>query len=82
MSPAEIEVVAKRAGKEAVNELLLTLGIDASAPGQVLKLQRDFANLRSWGDSMDMVRSKGLATAVVVIVTSFLGFLFVAIKGH
>lgn len=78
----EITVIAKTAAKEAVNELLLALGVDASQPQSVLEMQRDFSYLRSWRQSIQLVRTRGLATAVAVIVTGSLGLLFMFLKGH
>ncbi len=78
----EIITIADAAATKAVSALLLTIGVDASEPQQVLKMQRDFANLRRWGDSMDLVRTRGLVTAVGVIVAGVLSLVWLALRGH
>lgn len=44
---AAINAAANKAGKAAVREMLLTLGIDASTPAEVKELQQDFIQLRA-----------------------------------
>lgn len=52
--------------KETVQEVLLSLGIDAKDP---IKTQRDFQRLRSWGDAIDDVKKKSRMTLVGMILT-------------
>ncbi len=44
---AAINAAANKAGKAAVREMLLTLGIDASTPAEIRELQQDFIQLRA-----------------------------------
>lgn len=82
MTHDEIVVIARTSAKLAVEELLLTLGVDATDSRQVLEMQKDFAYLRSWRESINIVRTRGLATAVAVIVTGAIGLLWVVFRGH
>jgi hypothetical protein len=71
----EIVAIAMAAARAAIKELLLALGVDASEPHQVIEMQRDFAHLRAFRQSMELVKNRGLATAVAVVVTGGLGLL-------
>jgi hypothetical protein len=75
-----IAAVAKEAAREAVKELFLTMGLDASTPAGVVKIQQDFAHLRSWRESIDSVRGAALKTTVTVLVTGVLGLLAMVLK--
>jgi hypothetical protein len=81
MTPDEISALARAAAREAVGELLLALGVDSSQPHQVLEMQRDFAYVRSWRQSIELVRNKSLATAVLIVVTGFMGLIWLTLKG-
>ena len=76
----EILTIADAAATKAIQALFLTLGVDTSEPKQILEMQRDFAYLRSWRQSIDLVRTRGLGTAVMVIVTGALGLLWLTFK--
>ena len=79
---ADIAAIATAAAKEAIKELFLTLGVDATDPQQIIEMQRDFAHLRGWRQSIELVKSKGLGAAVIFIVTGGLGIVVYLIKGH
>jgi hypothetical protein len=78
---SETEVIAKIAAREAVKEWLVTIGIDASDPEAIINLQKDFAYVRTWRRSIETVRTTSVRTAVGVIVTGFLGIIYVLFKG-
>lgn len=69
ISKDEIDsIVAK-----AVKETLIQLGVDASKP---LEMQKDFQHLRSWRESTDSIKSKGLLAAIAFIVVGALGLMW------
>jgi hypothetical protein len=67
--------VAERAAELAISGFFLKLGVDTSDP---LAMQKDFAHLRAWRESMDLVKTRGIISAVTVIVTGILGILYAA----
>lgn len=75
MTEAEIKKIVS----ETVNETLLKLGIDAADP---LELQADMQHLRAWRQSINTVKRQSLLTAVGVLTTGFLGFLYMAFGRH
>jgi hypothetical protein len=75
LTSPEIQDIAEAVSKRTVRELLLSLGVDASEPREILELQKDFAYVRVWRQSIDTAKSKGLGAAVFFLVTAFLGFL-------
>lgn len=79
-SLADMEDVAERAATKAITKMLLTLGVDASDDKAMLAMQKDFAYLRSWRESIELVRRRGLITAVTVVTTGFLGMLYLMFK--
>lgn len=68
-----IEKVAERAAQLAISGFFINLGVDTSDP---LAMQKDFAYLRSWRESIDLVKRRGIISAVTVIVTGILGILY------
>lgn len=76
----ELEAVAERAADKAIAKVLMRLGVDMSAP---LDMQRDFAHLRKWRQSVDMVVPLTFKTAIAVVVTGILSTIFVIFsRGH
>jgi hypothetical protein len=61
-----------------VKKTLMELGLDTDNP---IELQRDFAHLRTWRESIEEVKRKGFLAAVTVVVTGALGLFWVAFKG-
>jgi len=82
LTEAEVEQIASRAAKEAVNDLLLKMGVDVSKPDALIEMQADFAHTRKWRKSVETVQRQGLLTAVGVLVTGGLGALYMAFKAH
>ena len=62
MDRNEVEHVARVSGKEAAQETLLGLGIDATKP---IETQRDFAHLRWWREIAEGV----MKAAVIAMAT-------------
>jgi hypothetical protein len=73
-----IEDIASRAADKALERLFTTLGVDIDDP---LEMQKDFAHLRAWRESLELVKRRSIISAVTVIVTGLAGFLY-AILSH
>jgi hypothetical protein len=79
----EIHAIAADAARAAVVEVFVTLGVDAKDPIAVLTMQKDFAHLRVWRESVETIRKQSLKTAVGVIITGLLGMITLLLaKGH
>ena len=74
ITEARLEEVAKAAAREAVQETLLTLGIDASSPDAVRLAQGDFLFLRDLRSGTDAVKRKTLLWFVGVILTTIAAY--------
>jgi hypothetical protein len=82
MTEVEVERIASQAAKEAVNDLLLKMGVDVSQNGALIEMQADFQHVRKWRKSVETVQRQGLLTAVGVLVTGGIGALYMAFRGH
>ncbi|MCC6889605.1 MAG: hypothetical protein IT536_13810 [Hyphomicrobiales bacterium] len=76
-----MEAVAIAAADRAVRTTLLTLGIDIGDHRALREAQLDFQHLRAWRESTEAVKRKALLTAVAVIVSGALGYLWLALRG-
>jgi len=63
--------------KEAVGETLVQMGVDTSSP---LEMQRDFQHLRDWRMAQEVVRRKGYAVMIGVLVTGGISLLWLGAK--
>ena len=63
--------------KETVAETLKGLGVDTSDP---LAMQRDFAHVRSWRESTEAIKHKGMLTVLGILITGAGGLIWLAIK--
>lgn len=79
----ELHEIAKEVAKQTVREFFLALGVNAEDPDAVIAVQKDFAHLRAWRESVETVKRKGLGTAVTVIVSGVLGAIYLYLqRGH
>ncbi len=78
----EIEHIAATSAKRAVSELLLAMGVNTDNPNALIEMQKDFAHVRKWRESVELVRIRTITVAVGVIVTGILGALYMAFKPH
>jgi hypothetical protein len=78
----EIAQIAEQVSQKVVSRLFLILGVNASDEKELIKLQKDLAHLRGWRESMEIVRSRSLATAVGFVVTALLGYALFFISKH
>ncbi len=88
--------IADEAAEKAVKKVLLTLGVNADNPIEMQKdmialrelrilvddseIQQDLLYLRSWRKTMQAVKSKGILTAVGMVVTAILAALWFGFK--
>lgn len=79
MDRGEIQAIAKLAAKEAVKEMLVSLGADVENPTE---LQRDFSHLRKWREAVDSVPRVSLASAITIITGGVLGFIWAVVTGR
>lgn len=78
MTEDEATRIAKKVAKETAHEILTQMGIDMDEP---FDMQRDFQYVRSLRLSTEAVKRQGIMTAVIVVVGSLLGALWLIIKG-
>jgi len=71
-----VNKVADEVAKRIVNQLMTTLGVDASNP---LEMQKDFQHLRAWRTSMESVRSKSILTIVSTAVLGIATLVWMAL---
>lgn len=76
MNQEDVRAIAQAAAREAVREMLLTLGIDASNPEAIIEAQKDFRAIRTWRQSSEAVQRQGILIAVGVLVVGFLGMMY------
>lgn len=79
MTQHEVEQIADAAARRAVHELLATLGIDVTDVDALRQMQADMLFLRAWRESAEAVKRKALLTAIGVVVTGALGWVFAAV---
>lgn len=93
---ALIEKVAKTAADNAVQQTLITIGIDPADPIEVQKdmasmrelrialgdkeFQKDLAHLRNWRKTMENIESKGLMAGIALVCTGGLALIVYAFK--
>ena len=70
--------------REAVSETLLALGVKTDDPDAFIEMQKDFAHVRAWRQSVETVKTRGLTAAIGIIVAGVLGAIWMAMpfKGH
>lgn len=73
LEESHVEQIAERAAQIALQNFFVTLGVDTTDP---LEMQKDFAHLRAWRESIDLVKKKGIVTTVTVLVTGLLGIIY------
>jgi hypothetical protein len=78
----DMEGIAEEVAERVVNRLLLAMGVNATDPEELINFQKDFAHLRGWRESMEMVKRRGLAAAVGFLVTGSLGYLLFLFTRH
>jgi hypothetical protein len=80
LTSSEIEHIASAAAKKAVHETLLMLGVDASEPDEIKEMQRDFAHLREFRQSIVAVRRHSWKIVVGILLSGVAGAVMLAFK--
>jgi hypothetical protein len=96
LTPVEVKAIAEAAGRAIVRETLLAIGIDVDDPisaqrdfavmrsvGQLAmdpEFRKDIEHARKWRKALEQVETKGMLTAVAVIVAGTLGLVWAAVK--
>ena len=96
ITPAEVKAIAEATGRAIVRETLLAIGIDVDDPiaaqrdfavmrsvGKLAmdpEFRKDIEHARKWRKALEQVETKGLLTAVAVIVAGVLGLVWAAVK--
>ena len=70
------EAIAERAACKAIDGFFIRLGVDTRDP---IAMQKDFATLRSFRESVELVKKRGLITAVTIVVTGVAAVLWAAL---
>lgn len=78
----QIEEIARKVAESVNARLFLILGINTTDPDELIKLQKDFAHLRGWRESMEVVRKRSLATAAGFLVTAIFGYVVFFFTKH
>jgi SpoVK/Ycf46/Vps4 family AAA+-type ATPase len=76
MNKEDIEDIARAAAREAIREMLITMGVDTSNHAAMIEMQRDFQSLRSWRQSVQTIQRHSFVTAVGVIIVGLLGMIY------
>jgi len=70
-------VAAREAARVATHETLTAIGIDMNDP---IRVQKNFAHLDRWTRNVEKMQSKGMLTAVGILVTGALGVFLVGVQ--
>ena len=70
----QMHEIAEEVAERTVNKLFLALGVNTADPNEIPKFQKDLAHLRSWRESTEAIKRRGLLSAVTFIVTAALGW--------
>ena len=62
---------------ESVHETFTLLGLDHENP---LEMQRDFQYLREWRTATEKIKTQGIYTIVVILITGLCGALWLGFK--
>lgn len=66
LSQREVEEIASRAARQAVEETFIRLGIDPTDP---IEAQRDMQHLREWRLAVAAIKSKGMLALLGILVS-------------
>lgn len=82
LTQAEIKHIADESAKAALRDMLTMMGVDANDPKALIEMQADFAHLRTWRESVEAVRTKGILVATGIIVSGVIAAIWMAIRGN
>lgn len=75
MTEVEAAAIAKRAAEDAVQRLLMRLGIDTEEPESFATFRRNQQFLTEWRQNAEIVKKQGIRTVVGVLLAGALGWL-------
>lgn len=75
MSQDQMEDIADKAAKRAIEELFLRVGIDVKDPKGVIELQKDFAYTRETREGKEEFVKKGKHVLIASFITGALAVL-------
>lgn len=78
----EIRHIADESAEAALRKLLVAMGVDANDPKALIEMQKDFAHIRGWRESVETVKRQGLKVAVATLVSGLLGAVWLMIGKH
>jgi hypothetical protein len=81
LTPDEVKHIASESARQAVAEILLALGVKTNDQDDFIEMQKDFAHVRAWRQSVETIRTRGLIAATGIIVTGVMGAVWMGIKG-
>ena len=81
LTSSEIEDIAKQTARAAVQETLLTLGVNTNDPEAIRQMQRDFAYLRDWREASGTIKARGLMALTGIAVSGIVAAIWAAIAG-
>ncbi len=64
---------------DTVNETLTKLGVEVEHP---INMQADFRAIREWREASTLIRKKGLATFIGILVTGLCAMLWLGLKDY
>lgn len=79
MDEDEVRKIVKEAARQTVNEVLSSLGLDAR---DIKDAQRDFIFLRSWRETTEVVKKRGFAATVTLLLSGIAALIVMALKGN
>jgi len=71
-SDKEMEIIAERAAKVALDDFFLILGIDITEPESLLELQSDFRHMRYMRELSGHIGKKVFGVTIQLIIGGFL----------
>lgn len=79
MGKEEVESIAETVAHKTVHAMFQNLGIRHE---DIYETQRDFAFLREWRQTCEMVRGKGLLTVLSITVTGIIGLIILGLRQY
>lgn len=76
MTADDVKAISQTAAREAVREMLLAMGVDASDPAAMIEMQKDFQSLRQWRKSVQDVQRYSIITAVGILISGVAGMIY------
>lgn len=74
------KAMVRQAAREAIREWLLLIGVDASKPGDLIELQKDFAHIRKQRQASEQVGTAAKGAGITTVVMGVLTALWIGIR--